>query len=271
MSKAPWKRRRNGPTAQEALLSLALPRSSADRPSTSRRFTSLPSVAPRTVPSERTTSTISGSGLFHSEIGWIPTSAPQPTEAIGCALVKISASGPMPTSRYCDQRPISCSTRLTSCAFSDPAGTPRRDWPITGARRSRIDCARPLSPLACSSITRSTMLSAKVTPAAFTACRSIGASRLRPRPASASSTEPRSVSPSAWASQFASPSISISPETVADNEVRSSSRPPRTRTGQGPPAASDQTRPTRIAWPASVGSTSLAASCICHSPGWGSQ
>ena len=38
--------RRNGPRAQEALLSLALPSSSAERPSKSRRFTSLASVAP---------------------------------------------------------------------------------------------------------------------------------------------------------------------------------------------------------------------------------
>ena len=41
---------------------------------------------------------------------------PWPTAAIGCALVKISASGPMPTSRYCDQAPCSISTRLSSAA-----------------------------------------------------------------------------------------------------------------------------------------------------------
>jgi hypothetical protein len=29
----------------------------------------------------------------------------QPTADIGCDLVKISASGPMPTSRYCDHAP----------------------------------------------------------------------------------------------------------------------------------------------------------------------
>ena len=43
-----------------------------------------------------TASTTSGSGLFHSDFGWMPTSAPVPTADIGCALVKISASGPMP-------------------------------------------------------------------------------------------------------------------------------------------------------------------------------
>jgi len=40
------KKRRNGPIAQLALLSLALDSSSAERPSMSRRLTSLPSVAP---------------------------------------------------------------------------------------------------------------------------------------------------------------------------------------------------------------------------------
>ena len=40
----------NGPSAADALLSLALPSSSAERPSTSRRLTSLPSVAPTILP-----------------------------------------------------------------------------------------------------------------------------------------------------------------------------------------------------------------------------
>ena len=55
--------------AQEALLSLALPNNRALRPSISRRFTSLPSVAPTTFALELTSSTTSGSGLFHEEIG----------------------------------------------------------------------------------------------------------------------------------------------------------------------------------------------------------
>ena len=59
-------RRMNGPIAQLALLSLALPSSSALRPSKSRRFTSLPSAAPRTSPRLLTASTISGSGLFQA-------------------------------------------------------------------------------------------------------------------------------------------------------------------------------------------------------------
>ena len=109
--------RMNGPSAAEALLSLALPSSSAERPSTSRRLTSLPSVAPTIAAAARsTTSTISGSGLFQVDTGCRPTSAPKPTDAIGWHLVKISASGPMPTSRYCDQAPRAISLALSSIA-----------------------------------------------------------------------------------------------------------------------------------------------------------
>src|SRR5882724_4489022 len=94
--------RKNGPIAHEALLSLARPSSSALRPSTSRRFTSLPSVTAAMAPSRLITSTSSGSGLLHTEAGCTPTRAPSPTAAIGGHLLKSSASGPMPTSRYCD-------------------------------------------------------------------------------------------------------------------------------------------------------------------------
>ena len=97
--------RTNGPIAQDALLSLALLSSSALRPSKSRRFTSLPSVAPRISPRLFTTSTTSGSGLFQLESERTPILAPQPTLASGAVLVKISASGPIATSRYCDHRP----------------------------------------------------------------------------------------------------------------------------------------------------------------------
>ena len=65
----------NGPSDAEALLSLARPRSSAERPSTSRRLTSLPSVAPTMAPLDETTSTTSGSGLFQVEPPPMPTSA----------------------------------------------------------------------------------------------------------------------------------------------------------------------------------------------------
>ena len=70
--KSPSKKRTNGPMAVDALLSLALDSSSAERPSTSRRLMSLPSVAPTIVPLAFTTSTTSGSGLFQVEIGCRP-------------------------------------------------------------------------------------------------------------------------------------------------------------------------------------------------------
>ena len=89
--------------AHEALLSLALLSSSALRPSKSRRLTSLPNVAPWMRPWLSTASTTSGSGLFQLEPGWMPIALPLPTAANIGALVKISASGPMPTSRYAGQ------------------------------------------------------------------------------------------------------------------------------------------------------------------------
>ena len=119
--KEPSNSRIIGPTAQEALLSLALPSSSAERPSTSRRFTSLPSVAPTMRPVEATTTTTSGSGLFQVETGFSPASMPWPTADMICDLVKISASGPIPTSRYCDQAPFSISTFFSSIASAEPA------------------------------------------------------------------------------------------------------------------------------------------------------
>src|SRR5258707_328518 len=47
----------------------SLPSSSAERPSMSRKLTSLPSVAPTIRPVEAATSTTSGSGLFQVDIG----------------------------------------------------------------------------------------------------------------------------------------------------------------------------------------------------------
>ena len=79
--------------AQEALLSLALTSSSAERPSKSRRLTSLPSVAPTILPRLDTTITTSGSGLFQVDFGCNPASMPDPTEESTGALVKTSASG----------------------------------------------------------------------------------------------------------------------------------------------------------------------------------
>ena len=69
---------------------------------------------------EATASTTSGSGLFQVDFGCRPASAPVPTEAIGGALVKISASGPMPTSRYWLQAPCAISTSFSAIASGEP-------------------------------------------------------------------------------------------------------------------------------------------------------
>ncbi len=162
--------------AQDALLSFALPSSSAERPSTSRRLTSLPSVAPTIRPAEATASTTSGSGLFQDDPGCSPASMPVPTAAIGCALVKISASGPMPTSRYWLQAPCAISTSFSRIASGDPGFSFDRSSPTRRVTSSRIAAAAVRSPRARSSITRSSIDTANVTPAALIACRSIGAS-----------------------------------------------------------------------------------------------
>ena len=130
-----------------------------------------PVVSPRLL----TASTISGSGLFQWLPGWMPTSAPVPTALIGCDLVKISASGPMPTSRYCDHMPWAISTSFSRCASGEPGRTAPRSSPITATTEARTDSARLASPRACSSITRSSIDATKVTPAALIACRSQGA------------------------------------------------------------------------------------------------
>ena len=69
-----------GPIEHEALLSLALPKRRAERPSTSLKLTSLPRVAPLIMPLLLTAKTISGSGLFQFEMGFRPTSDPKPTD-----------------------------------------------------------------------------------------------------------------------------------------------------------------------------------------------
>jgi hypothetical protein len=65
-----------------------------------------------------TTSTTSGSGLFQAESERMPTCAPVPTAASTGALVKTSASGPMPTSRY-DQTPA-CDHSVTKAQGVSP-------------------------------------------------------------------------------------------------------------------------------------------------------
>ncbi len=63
----------------------------------------------------------------------MPISARWPTAAMGGALVKTSASGPMPTSRYCDHMRRSMSCCLSAIACSEP-----------GLRRRKIVADRSL-------------------------------------------------------------------------------------------------------------------------------
>src|SRR5215469_11631177 len=175
--KLPSMRRMKGPMAQDPLLSLPRPSSRALRPSKSRRLTSLPRVAPTSRPRASTTSTTSGSGLLQSEAGCTPMRAPWPSADMGWALVKTSASGPMPTSRYCDQSPRPSSISLALRAASEPGLTAVRSTPSSPISLLRMASAARGSPLVRSSITRSRRLAAKVTPQALIACRSTGASK----------------------------------------------------------------------------------------------
>ena len=247
-------KRINGPSAQDALLSLALPSNSAERPSTSRKFTSFPKVAPTILPADETIITTSGSGLFHLEIGCRPTSNPVPTADSTGDLVKISASGPMPTSRYCDQAPLACSISFSRMASGPPGLTLERSLPTSAVTSARKVLARAASPRACSSITRSIMLTAKVTPAALMACRSIGASShglaASRRPggvlASSASSGPMAV-PLAWVSAATGSGCSVRSRMVANVDVMSCSMPPRNATMLGPPSSGRKTRPARLA------------------------
>ena len=74
----------------------------------------------------------------------MPISAPVPTADIGCDLVKISASGPMPTSRYCDHAPCAISASLSRAASGEPGRTLARSSPMTAtiARRTLFGLGR---------------------------------------------------------------------------------------------------------------------------------
>src|SRR5882672_7961524 len=262
----------NGPMAQDALLSFALPSSSALRPSKSRRFTSLPRAAPSVVPRLLTASTISGSGLFQLESGWMPTSEPHPTADRTGALVKISASGPIPTSRYCDHAPCAIKTCLTRAACSEPGTMPARLSPNTVASEARIASARAASPRACSSITRSSRLATKVTPLALTGCRSQGASsqgRVLSRVGSqllasmGSNSATRGACRSRNALRIAATGWSSSSSwlVVGARCERSKNAPPSKVTTTGP-TSGNQTRPRSVARALSWGRMSLRFSAM---------
>src|SRR5438445_107490 len=244
--------RTKGPTAHEALLSLARPRRRALRPSTSRRLTSLPRVTPTMAPARLITSTSSGSGLLQTEAGWMPTRAPSPTAAMGGHLAKSSASGPIPTSRYCDHMPRATRTSLMRAASGDPGLTPRRSGPMMAWISRRTPSASAGLPRARSSMTRSSRLATKVTPLALTACRSQGASsqgREESRWPSRLLATMSPRRPRAGASLMAARSSSGAATfrrwlTVGYDGARSTTSFPRTATTLGPCSAGTHTRPT---------------------------
>ncbi|MDR8939634.1 hypothetical protein FEP80_00153 [Burkholderia multivorans] len=226
----------------------------------SRRFTSLPSVAPTISPRALTASTISGSGLFQTDAGSSPTSAPKPTADIGCDFENTSASGPMPTSRYWDHALRRCSSSFSRIAASEPGRIFDRSAPITLLIVSRTARAFAGSPPACSSITRSTRLTANVTPHALIACTSHGASSVGPAPlpsrvaASSASTRP-SDSPAAWRTTSSRSARSNRSAVVGTVRVMSNTSPRLTTTTLGPACAPSRrhTRPTSSASSRSVG------------------
>src|SRR6185312_6389686 len=165
---------------------------------------------------------------------------------MGGALVKTSASGPIATSRYCDQTPSTIRASFSFCAWAEPGTTLRMSVPMRAASCSRISCALPGTPLARSSITRSMADTAKVTPAALTPCRSTGARSfpfaLPPFPALSS---PRSLMSPRSLPEGTPFHFSISSATVGAVLETSKTRPSFTTTGVGPSPKS--MRPTSTA------------------------
>ena len=181
----------------------------------------------------------------------MPISAPMPTADIGCDLVKISASAPMPTSRYCDHACCSISTSLSRIASGEPGCTLARLSPITETMALRTDSAFAGSPRACSSMTRSSMLDTKVTPLALIACRSQGARnqgtplsrRCQAELASVSASGASAGRPVASRSTATGSSNSKKALVVAATRERSYTLSPRTQTTAGPFMAGSHARP----------------------------
>ena len=114
-------------------------------------------------------------------------------------------------------------------------------------------------------MTRSTILSAKVTPQALTAWRSTGASRRATWPSlpwcsavvrtTSARSQRRASEPLTCSSRAAGSSLLNSCDTVGAASNRSTRALPSTRTGRGPEVSGSQIRPTRSADAASSGST----------------
>ena len=201
------------------------------------------------LPALDTASTISGSGLFQVDTGCSPASAPSPTEDIGCALVKISASGPMPTSRYCDHAPFSIKTCFNAIACSEPGLSLDRSSPISAVISRRNSTAASALPRARSSITRSSMEVAKVTPAALIACKSNGARmcgsaglRVVSPALAISASRVVKASPLALPIAPAGSAVSHKSRMVGKAADISTTSSPRSTQTEGPPKFGRQTR-----------------------------
>ena len=145
-----------------------------------------------------------------------------------------------------------------------PGGCRAGSAPISPAMRSRIASARAGSPAARSSMTRSTIERAKVTPQALSACRSQGASSRGPppRPGGDLVERPdvaplRSPQPARRVVQFQQV-----PHRGQSRVVTSSRRSPRRVTTQGPSTPSSQTRPD----PATRAFVARQQPFVCHCP-----
>ena len=194
-------------------------------------------------------------------------SAPVPTAAIGGHLVKISASGPMPTSRYCDQTPCPISTSLSRIASGDPGRTSCRLLPIT----ERIERRKPSAlrgvaarllfdhPLEQARHERHAARLDRLQIARRDQPRLIGVAAFWPSPPATLQRADRGRPPASRMAASGSSSASNSLNVAATLD-RSWTPSPRTTTGEGPLASGSQARPTSVARPASSGSASAGVS-----------
>jgi hypothetical protein len=175
----------------------------------------------------------------------------------------------MPTSRYWLQAFCSISTCFSFIASAEPGLSRERSSPTSRTTSLRIASAEAGLPRARSSITRSSIEIAKVTPAAFSTCRSSGASsqvfclsrrsggvlaRIASRSPIGSPFTPRKAA--------AGSSSSHSALTVGNRVVTSKTPSSRTTTTAGPLACGSQTRPTSAPFVPSSGRRSFVVSVI---------
>ena len=178
----------------------------------------------------------------------------------------------MPTSRYWLQAFCSISTDFSFIASGEPGLSFEKSSPTSRTTSLRIASAEAGLPRARSSITRSSIEIAKVTPAAFRTCRSSGASSqgfVRSRRsggvlATMLSRSPIRV-PAVPRSASAGLASSHSALTVENRALTSKTPSLRTATTAGPARSGIQTRPTSVPLAPSSGRTSFAVSVIIFS------